>query len=348
MRLLLFVLLIFSKEALSLVCDETHVIAGTAVGCTSLKINNPIDLTGNGDANAITVTNVTGNVEINANITLGGASGVTDIGIGTAGALGGPGASDGGGMGLPDPEDGNSAGAVAGPDGKTPVLADTPCANGGGGAGFLALGQNGSFCPTASTAVGQAGAIALAAEFDYTLAAFRGGFGGGAGAYGNASQVGGGGAGGGALHIQATGLIIIKSGVIISSRGGNGGNNTNDGGAGGGGSGGAIWLVSSTGINNNGIFDLRGGAGGTNSNGANGGDGADGVYRLESAGAITNGSGYRNFASSVADLSSDISCGTIASPKEEKKNIIFMGIGFILSVLIGFVLKTLFRSQLKF
>ena len=347
MRLFYFSLLFLFGNVLAAPpdCDESDITAGANLNtCTSLTVNGPaINLTGS-SGGKIQITNITGNVEINTSIILDGNNGTSDIGNGS-GALGGPGAGDGGGISFGTTEDASIDDGFGGrqtvaADGKT-FVSDTPCASGGGGGGFAVAGSPGVKCPTSSSP--NNGGSSSSGLFAFTLAQFRGGFGGGGAAYGNASTIGTGGGGGGAIYIQATGIIKIANGVVISARGGNGGNNTTDGGGGGAGSGGAVWLVSATGINNKGSIDTRGGTGGrNNSTGAHGGNGSPGRYRLEVSGAVTEGTGLFNGKSK---LKSDISCGIISKPETKNQNLIFQ-------IMIGFIfafsfkgLRTLFRFR---
>lgn len=306
--------------------------------CLNLYIDSPISF---GTDPSPVVINVTGNVEITANVTLDGSPGANISAAGTSGGNGGPGAGRGGGIdgfGAPEPGEDPFPGSGTA-NGKAAPNSFT-CGNGGGGGGFFTAGSAGSTCSGSSTAVGAAGGTVPALEFDFG-GNFRGGYGGGAGGTAPANEVGSGGGGGGALRIDATGDVTIASGVTISSRGGNGGNALTDGGGGGAGSGGALWIQSSAGvITNLGTIDLRGGTGGRNNvTGGHGGNGGDGVYQFEDLNGTTNGSGLVLPSSSTggssggssSKLSSDISCGTISKSSDHKNSffMMFLGFGFI-------------------
>ena len=309
--------------------------------CDNLYINSAIDLTGASGA-AIEIT-VSGNVIINADITLNGQNGTHLTTDNTDGVLGGPGASGGGGIFSADGEAGDGFTSSDGGAGLNNGVCNP---GGGGGGGVNSPGAAGSKC-NPSDSEGIAGTT-----FSFP-SPFSGAFGGGGGGAYLVSplvyDLGGGGGGGGGLHIQANGTITIKNGVKISARGGNGGNATNLGGAGGGGAGGVIWLEANGEIKNAGIFDVRGGAGGRNTKasaprGGNGGKGGDGLYRLESNGTVISGSGLKNFGSD-SKLTSDISCGTIAAAKENKNLTLQLMMGFMLSMIFGLGIKTLSRFR---
>lgn len=347
MRFFFFPLALISFSAWSAPCTEADLVLGANLTCDSLIVSTQKTITGPGMASGRIVVNVLGNVEINADIILDGAHGLSNVSSGNGG-IGGPGAGDGGGYSFGSTEDAGIDDGFGGkftdnPDGKT-FTNQTPCSSGGGGGGFANNGQSGSKCAT-STNPNNGGDSAT--TFDFTLGQFRGGYGGGAGAYGSSSTTASlGGGGGGAIYIKANGTITIRQGVRISARGGNGGPHSSDGGGGGAGSGGAIWLESVLGINNQGILDTRGGTGGrNNSTGAHGGNGSDGRYRLDSAGAIQDGTGLKEVNSKK--LSSDISCGTIAAAKQnENKNLTLqLMMGFMLAMILGSVIKILFRFR---
>lgn len=338
--------ILVSGTALAVPCTQADFVPNANRNdCDSLIIDGPAITINSGSA--IFFTNISGNVEINTDIILDGGNGSNDVSNGVPGGTAGPGADEGGGYMFAAGQPGGFGSAS---DGQTPTPEAAGCSNGGGGAGFFTNGQNGFQCTGAVNPVA-AGGSDSSAQFDFIVGPlFRGGFGGGAGAYGATTVLGTGGGGGGALHIQATGTITIRKGVKISVRGGNGGSGTiaNGGGGGGGGSGGAVWLISATDINLNGSIDSRGGAGGRNnlSNG-HGGNGSDGRYRLEVAGVITDGHGLASGASSAKKLNSDISCGTIGVARENKNDIYQMMSGFALAALMGLIIKTLFRFPKK-
>lgn len=337
--------LLFPLIAISAPCTEADLVPGDNIGnCDSLIISNDVVINPSSGLQRIFITGITGNVEINANITIDGGNGQSNVLTGGGGnGPGAPGAHNGGGNGFGGSEDGGTASL---PDGKTAV-GDIPCASGGGGAGFFETGFRGGQCVTSDLPL-NGGAAATNSEFDFTLADFRGGFGGGAGANGASSQIGAGGGGGGALHIETTGTITIAQGVTISARGGSGGNDNSDGGGGGAGSGGAIWLVSAAGISNKGTIDVRGGTGGRNElTGAHGGNGSSGRYRLESAGVITEGSGVTSPVSAKKSLNSDISCGTIAKANENNNQFFQLIAGFMLAIMFGLIIKILSRFQVR-
>jgi hypothetical protein len=344
MRFIYVLPLLLSINAWALPHDCTEADLATPsdiIGdCLTLKINNPVTVSASSGLNRIWITGITGDVEVNANITINGSDGGSAVNAPAGGnGLGGPGASDGGGNGFSGPEDG---GTNLPPDGKTPSLIQSPCSSGGGGGGFLTVGASGLNC--VSSTPPSNGGSANTSEFDFTFANFRGGFGGGSGAYGDDARVGAGGGGGGAFHIETFGAIRIARGVTISARGGNGGQELTNGGGGGAGSGGVIWLVSTAGISNKGTLDVRGGAGGKNTvTGAHGGDGSSGLFRLESAGVVTNGSGLKTFTDK--SLKSDISCGTVSKKEETLPLNLQMMSGFLVALFIGALLKILFRTQ---
>lgn len=345
MRLFLFlVILSISPSAFSQACTEASFPAmGGVVNCTTLTVNNPVTIAPNDLAAPIEFI-VTGDVIINANITIDGAPG-TPLSIDPSnGGNGGPGASEGGGLSIGDGQSGTDFSAS---DGNSHVNNGVCNHGGGGGGGINEDGRDGIQCPTGALPVGARG---TASGFP---GAIRGGYGGGAGGAfpvgGGLYDLGGGGGGGGGLYIQSTGgTITIKNGVKISARGGRGGNAINLGGAGGGGSGGVIWFDSPTAIINKGIIDVRGGDGGVNTKvsaprGGNGGRGGSGVFRAVVAGVITDEEGLSSFASSSSSLKSEITCGTIAT-KNENQNLMFqMMIGFALAMM----LRILFQFRKK-
>lgn len=328
--------------------DCIDAIPPTPAACDNLYINNPINLSA--AAGPIEVT-VTGVVEIKANVSFNGSDGATlpAASAGTPGGSGGPGASRGGGLdGLSSPENGedNALGNNIA-NGKTPP-ADGTCANGGGGGGLFSAGTAGGVCATSGATQGDGGAAAPANEFDFG-GNFRGGYGGGAGGI-TAAVLGSGGGGGGALHIIATGNVVIHQGVTISAVGGKGGNATTVDGAGGGGSGGALWIQSSAGtITNYGTLNLVGGAGGTNSTTTgDGGKGGDGAYKFEDINGTTSGSGLvppSIFPTQTTSpsLKSDISCGTLAKKNEQNNLALQMSLGFLMAM----ILRILSRYQKK-
>ena len=325
-------------------CDHTDIVPGANLtSCTSLIVNSNVDLTGS-QGGTISITGITGNVEINADIILDGANGAPLVGDNDGGHAGPGGLSDGGGM------IGNSS-QPAGfdPEDGTAGIVDATCSSGGGGGG--GVGGNGAIganCPgETSTASGGSSYI-----FPSPL---EGGHGGGAG---GEKQIlglfhfGSGGGGGGAIEIQAAGTITIADGKKISARGGRGGNSINISGAGGGGGGGNILLVSSTGITNQGIIDVSGGAGGTTSQGGIGGAGGSGVFRSQvSPSGPTDLTGYQDFSTGLpttsrSSLKSDISCGTLAK-KNESSMLFQIMAGFLIALAISFSkrLRTLSRSR---
>jgi hypothetical protein len=349
---LFYFLLCLSLPSLSFAqtCTEASFPAGGGtVNCTTLTINNAVNFTPSSGAAPLEFI-VTGDVVINANITIDGQAGKDSTSTDpTPGGVGGPGASDGGGISVSQgepglggtPSDGNSH------------TNNGVCNHGGsGGGGILVAGQDGALCaaggPPNAPPEGIGG---VASGFP---SPFRGGFGAGAGGAitysGPQYDIGAGGGGGGGLHIQSTsGIITIKNGARISARGGNGGNSLALGGAGGGGSGGVIWLQSILAINNKGIIDVRGGTGGINTStatprGGAGGSGGDGIFRSEIAGVITDSTGLTSFAS-PGSLKSDISCGTIVKPNEDKPLALQVMIGFALAFVLSFAFKILFRSR---
>ena len=343
----LFPLLLFLPTlGLAADCFSAQITAGGVYNCDDLVVDAPINLTGAGGP--VVEINVSGTTQINASITLDGASGVTVTAVTAPGAAAGPGGWDGGGISLGTTEDGGGPLNVSTANGKT-TTDDLTCGNGGGGAGFTQAGANGRICPTTTdpTAIGIGGTVVPNTDFDFG-AAFRGGFGGGAGAYSTPLEIGTGGGGGGALRINSTGNVLIRQNVRISARGGNGGNAAGVGGAGGAGSGGAIWIQSAGKITNYGILDVRGGTGGTNSSsGASGGNAGAGVFRLQDgAGLLVSGSGVRDF-NLPASLDSDISCGTVAPREEKSDHPLTFTLGFALSLILAASLRILFRAPGK-
>lgn len=348
MRLFYLPFILVSGTALAIPCTEADIVANANRNdCDSLIVNGPAPIVISGGS-ALVFTNIPGNVEINTNIILDGGNGGTNVTDPDAGGVAGPGASKGGGFSLGSNEPGGTGSAS---DGKAPVpeTLGSPCSNGGGGAGLYSNGGIGGTCVTAVEPQAQGGDDAVTSGlFDFTGGLFRGGFGGGAGAYGSDSAVGAGGGGGGAIHIEALGTITIKSGVKISTLGGNGGNATINGGGGGGGSGGAVWLVSATGINLYGSIDTRGGTGGrNNTTGAHGGNGSDGRFRLDVNGDVTDGHGLATGNSSTGKkLTSDISCGTVGMTKNNNETF-QMITGFAFALMMGAMIKILFQHPRK-
>ena len=325
-------------------CDRTDFINNNSAGCTSLTLDGANIVIIGGSSKLW--TGFSGDVVINTNIILDGGNGGINVSDPDPGGAAGPGADKGGGFSLGSNEPGGSNSAS---DGKAPVPESmgSPCSNGGGGAGFHTRGKDGLKCATSVEAIAQGGDDVLTSGlFDFG-ASFRGGFGGGAGAFGSDSVIGAGGGGGGALHIETTGTITIKKGVTISARGGNGGNATINGGGGGGGSGGAVWLVGSA-VSFNGTIDTSGGTGGRNNNtGAHGGNGSEGRYRIENGPEVTEGHGIASGGSSGKKLSSDISCGTIGVAKENKNETFQMLTGFMMALMMGAMIKILSRFPKK-
>jgi hypothetical protein len=357
MRLSFFILLTSLLTPMSLLAADCRTSSGDIPSggsygpCDNLYIDSPLTLGTHLDP---VIIDVTGDVFITHNVTLDGSDGVLSVsGSSAMGGDGGPGASYGGDVdSFNGPQDGGAGrdpdgdftvDVTTAADGKT-TADDLTCGNGGGGAGLWIAGSNGSVCSTSNDplTVGQGGAVAYPALFDFTLGAFRGGFGGGAGAYGGAGQLSGtGGGGGGGLYIKAGGNINISSGVTLSARGGKGGEPGGDGGGGGGGSGGAIWLEAAGVITNQGTIDVRGGAGGEDPllpNAGEGGNGGNGVYRLQDIngtltdhGLLIGSSGSGSAIQSTQKLSSSISCGTI-SAKKDNSSLFQIALGFILAL----------------
>jgi hypothetical protein len=364
MRLFYFLLLsTIPNLAFSIPCDETTFNVGSPNNtyiCDDLTIGPAgLNKTGDGNADPLQII-VTGNVVINGNIILDGANGVTLPIDNTAGVSGGPGASGGGGISGNAGEDG----AGFSPNDGLAGQSNGTCGSGGGGGGGVLLpGSNGTICTIAGP-VGDGGSSLAYGGI------IRGGFGAGAGgsrAFMGGFDLGGGGGGGGGLFIQSTaGTITIANGILISARGGRGGNSVDEGGGGGGGSGGVIHFDSAISIINNGIFDVRGGDGGTSTKvappiGGNGGRGGDGVFRLEVGGVFTDGTSRQDFSNGVSvnnsnNLSSDISCGTIAKPNEKQNQLFQMMMVFFLVLCFGLINRrvrskrhvTPFERQSKF
>jgi len=345
MRLFLFISLLFSSASYAQICDGNSLRgAFTTINCASLTIDANTDLSN--EPGPILVE-VTGEVRINKNVILNGGHGQS-LTSDNPGGSPGPGAGMGGGY---DSFGGFNTDGFDGftSNGKTPNSSGT-CGNGGSGAGMARAGEDGRVCNSPNEPKANGGQAATT-EFDpITFSPFRGGFGGGAGAYSSVIEFGSGGGGGGALHIKSiTGDIFIARGVTISARGGNGGSAASTGGGGGGGSGGAIWLEALIGnITNQGIIDTRGGKGGGSSSGGIGGKGSDGFIRISDISGTINQIGFINApGANTQKLSSDISCGTLSS-KEEKKNLVFqMGLGFGIALLLLNLFKTLFQCQKK-
>ena len=345
MRLFLF-LGLFSLDAFSAppACDESDLVPGAVLNtCTSLTINSTVNLTGS-SGGTIEITGMTGDVNINANIILNGADGITISGDNIPGVNGGPGAFGGGGISVNLAEAGQGLSPADGSAG----INDGPCSSGGGGgAGANSDGTDGATC-TSGASIGAKG---VSPGFP---GPFAGGFGGGAGGefltgpgvYG----LGGGGGGGGALLIETTGTINISNGVRISARGGRGGNSVNPGGAGGGGGGGTFSFTAAS-LNNQGIIDVRGGSGGASTGslprGGVGGAGGSGVARFDIAGVITDLTGLQDFStnggsstSSRSNLSSSISCGTISKHTDHKNSFFMMVLGFAFVTLLSSLRRT--------
>lgn len=344
MRLLLFTFILISTSSYAQICDGNSLRgAFTTVTCDSLTIDASIDLS---NEPGPIVVEVTGDVRINKNITLSGGHGQSVTAVNTGGTPG-PGAGAGGGYDSFSLNSNGFDGFTS--NGKTPISSGS-CGNGGSGAGMARAGADGRVCNTPNELKADGG-LAATTEFDpITFSPFRGGFGGGAGAYGSVIEFGSGGGGGGALHIKSiTGDIFIARGVTISAKGGNGGSAASTGGGGGGGSGGAIWLEALIGnITNQGIIDTRGGKGGGSSNGGIGGNGSDGFIRLSDISGTINQIGFINYPGANQKLTSSISCGTLAV-KEEKKNLVVqMGLGFGLAILLLKLFKILFPARGKF
>lgn len=333
-----------------LACDENTINNGDLdYDCTTLDINNPAVFA------ALTPTikiRVQGAVNIRANITLNGVSGVSSSFSNGSGGLGGPGATEGGDIsgGVPAPGGNvfNDPSIANGQEGGTGIGV---CGGGGAGAGMFLAGSAGIACGAAAGGVAGLSAVGTG-DFAFTLVGFRGGFGGGSGGPGGIGSIetGTGGGGGGGLHIVAGGDVTIFEGVTISAKGGNGGNSlaVNSGGGGGGGSGGAVWIQTNGLIINNGTIDLQRGLGGLNHLGVtSGGDGADGPYQLEdSTGIIISGTGLRGPTVETAkSLNSNISCGTVKS--NDTKTFFQMSFGFVLAAMLASLIKILFRYRLK-
>ncbi|HXH30448.1 MAG TPA: hypothetical protein VNJ01_06525 [Bacteriovoracaceae bacterium] len=336
-------LLLLCPHSFAADCRTSDFTSGGTYNCTNLIIDAPLILTGAGGTNL--EINVTGNTEIRADIILNGASGI-NVSADTPGGAAAPGGWNGGGLSLGTTQDGGEFVNVSVSNG-TAGGDDITCGNGGGGAGFTNAGKNGELCPTTADPLsrGVGGSVVPAIEFDFA-GAFRGGFGGGAGAFSTPVELGTGGGGGGALHINSTGDVTIISGVTLSAKGGNGGNALITGGGGGAGSGGAIWIQSTGRISNLGILDVRGGTGGkNNSTGAHGGDGGDGAFRLQDSQGVVTGTGVRNFSSGAGSekLRSDISCATLLAKKEDSNFALQLSGAFLLTLLSGLLVKTLYR-----
>lgn len=322
--------------------------------CTTLTISSAgLNRSADGTDEPL-IINVTGDVLINGNININGGDGFVLSSDPTSGPSGGPAASAGGGISAADGEAGGPFTFLPSEGNSHPN--NGICNHGGGGAGGISeAGIDGTQCPTGPLPVGSGGTAW--GSFPSPL---RGGFGGGAGGAFNISlglyDLGSGGGGGGAIHIQSGGTITISNNVTISARGGRGGNAIQLGGAGGGGSGGVILLEATNGIINSGTIDVRGGDGGINTRattprGGNGGAGRSGVYRLNSAGTITEGTGLNapasNNVASSRSLNSDISCGTIAKANEKNNQFFQLIAGFMMAIMFGLLIKILSRFQVR-
>lgn len=343
MRSFSFLLLLSFFPAISEACTEADFVLppppNNIYNCATLTISGAgINRTGDGNTDPLTI-NVTGDVIINADIIIDGEDGQHLTSDNNSGGNGGPGAFAGGGIWGNFSESGTGFKSAVGGAGESGPLCG---AGGGGAAGDQTNGTAGENCSEETLNVGSAGI----SSFSFP-SPFRGGFGGGAGGSKNLGgaifDLGSGGGGGGGLIINAGGKITIAPGVRISARGGKGGDSTSIGGAGGGGSGGNIYLISAVEIINEGIFDVRGGDGGkvrtVTPRGGAGGKGGDGIIRLEVAGSHTDYSGYQNFgpttpAISANKLSSDISCGTVSSKKDNTSPLFQILVGFLLVALL--------------
>ena len=323
--------------------------------CDSLTVNLAVDMS---TKPGPIVINVTGDVNINANLTLDGSPGITAaLGNNVPGGVAGPGAGNGGGTdGFSTPMNGDDPFPGSGTAPGKAAPNDFACANGGGGGALFSNGAAGATCPTTGTLPGDGGVAVFGTEFDFG-GNFRGGYGGGAGGT-RAAEVAPGGGGGGALHITAGGNVTIATGVTISLRGGKGADSAVDGGGGGGGSGGALWIQSTGGIITNlGTINLTGGDPGESFNNlSDGGRGGDGVLQFDDLNGTINDSGLVSppgtgtNSISRAKLSSDISCGTIAKENNNNNILYTMMTGFflvsLLSTLIsGIRMKKVLRSK---
>lgn len=298
--------------------------------CTTLTISSAgLNRKADGSDEPL-IINVTGDVVINGNINVDGGDGFILLTDPTDGPYGGPGASRGGGISGAEGEPGGPF-TFFPPEGSAPSRNGT-CEEGGSGAGgFDTAGGDGLNCSGTPTITGGSSW----GSFPLT----RGGYGGGAGGAFDTLGVfstGSGGGGGGAIHIISTsGKITIARNVVISARGGRGGDANSPGGAGGGGSGGVVILDGALGVFNSGVINVQGGRAGINSGiGGQGGAGRSGVYRIVNAGEVIEGTGSTAPLSSSSKLTSDISCGTIAS-KNEDKNLFFqmiIGFAFVLTL----------------
>lgn len=300
-------------------CTNSTIQNGGTLNCTTLNISGTVTFTDNSPA---LIIKVQGDVSINGTIILDGKNGTALAAAGAQpGAAAGPGAGQGGGRDAFDiPQAGSDASSSSGQPGGSGT-----CGGGGGGAGFITDGTNGVLCVDGLSGI--KGIKVDPSEFDFSSPSiFRGGFGGGAGGEAGA-DIGSGGGGGGGIHIMAGGKVLING--SISSKGGNGGTPVANGGGGGAGSGGVIWIESLDQITNNALFDLRGGTGG-NSPGGNGGAGSSGVYKLTDADNIIEGIGTGTTPSAAENLNSNISCGTVATQRDENQ--------FFFQLLAGFSL----------
>ncbi|HXH76327.1 MAG TPA: hypothetical protein VNJ08_15255 [Bacteriovoracaceae bacterium] len=334
-------------------CHTTDIISGGTFNCDNLYVDTVLTI---GTDPQPIIINVVGETIISANIMINGANGLTIANnADSPGGVGGPGAGLGGERNFGNPTDGINVVPLppSASDGNAIVNVNGVCGNGGGGGGFGTAGVQGALCPGGSAVPAVGGSSVAPAEFDFTLALFRGGFGGGCGDERSPrDEVGSGGGGGGGIHINAGGNITINSGVTISARGGNGGQALLDaGGGGGGGSGGAVWLKTIGVITNSGTIDLRGGDGGIAVSLGHGGAGGDGSYMLESSTGTITGTGLRSptltTTPSIAaqNMTSSISCASVKMKNSD--NFAQMTLGFALAALIASMLKILLRSRLK-
>lgn len=330
-------------------CDEnTDYTNGGVFNCATLDINGPLAITPFVAGSPALVIKVQGAVTISSALDLSGENGPDNLTTGAAasGGLGILGGGDGGGSAGGTSQ---SAGADAS-DGKTTTTENIGVCGGGGGGGFALAGSNGSDCiTTGDDGFGGLAGGTFSSSTLFSLAGFRGGFGGGAGGEGPlGARFGGGAAGGGAIRIIAGNDITISA--LIDASGGDGGDESiNDGGAGGAGSGGVIWLQTNGEIilTAPGLLNVNAGTGGAAPvSGGVGGNSGRGFIRLEeSDGVVANAPGISEIIALkpvIKDdfkLTSDIACGTTKSTDQNQTHLI--ALGFFLAVIVGSVIKIL-------
>lgn len=367
-----FLLLLLSQHAFALdtgdgsfgVCDDITLTSPTVnndniYNCTDINIG-AIDASTFSHTNAPVILKATGTVNI-GNIDFQGQPGAI------LGGAGGPGAGAGGDF-LGSASNGFPIG-----QGGQPPLAAAGCGTGdsegsGGAGGNLVIQGDPGFDGILLTGTGGSlasgglpGPTTISININNLTVAGAGGASGEAGCVAPTTpqSAGAGGGGGGAIQIIAGADVNITGTITV--RGGDGEDIGTIGGGGGGGSGGIIIIQSEAQIILAGSLNADFGEGGTNLtlpvDEGDGGNGAPGMIILQDLDGVVPGvisptptvtpvNGSPSISRS--SLSSDISCGTIAS-KNENKNLFFqmvIGFGFVLMISEVFRVQNTLRSLL--